>query len=123
MCQILKIQYFLTNLNSTLQPIAEFIDKIASKCKSLQKFEYVGSCPGEKITNDYPIFKNEEKFTKLDSLKIEFTLDDYNIQEGLLIAENFKKYLTAKCPSLKKAIQIETKEDARGFINCRFESK
>ena len=90
-------------------------------CKNLEKFEYGGSFPGEKITNDYPMFKNEEKFIKVDSLKIEFTLDDYNNQEGLLIAENFKTYLNAKCPRVQ-TIQMKTK-NVDGYIDCCFKSQ
>ena len=48
----------------------------------------------------------------------------YDEYEGHLVAENFKKYLIAKCPNLKNALQMETKEvHGIGYIDYCFESK
>ena len=67
---------------------------------------------------------NEDKFQNLQFIKLDFTLDDYDEYEGHLVAENFKKYLIAKCPNLKNALQMETKEvHGIGYIDYCFESK
>ena len=50
--------------------------------------------------------KDEDKFPKLNYMKLEFgTNPSFSESKRDLVLENFKKYLTAKCPNLKKPIQ------------------
>ena len=101
-----------------LCPIPEFIDKICSTCRNLEYFLYEGGYPGpmlldefpSKISDQYPKvqFKDEDKFPKLDYIKIKFYVMDINKEhEDKPIMENFQKYLTAKCPNLKNPILME----------------
>ena len=99
------------------------IDKICSKCPKLERFVYEGdSKPNESISIDFPKepSKEEDKFQNLTYIFVEFEVweEDY-LGEYEEILENFKKYLTAKCPKLEKPIQLDRSDE----YQVVFESK
>ena len=94
------------------QSIVEFIDNICSKCRNLEAFEYQGLdfYPDRKSnfgTSDLKMpSKDEDKFPNLTYIKLEFsTHPSVSKSKSDIALEKFKKYLTAKCPNLKKSIQ------------------
>ena len=110
------------------QPIAEFIDKICSKCRNLEELIYDGITePEDKISNDTPRMpsKAEHKFPKIKYIKIGFWIEndergsEYNNYDHKIVMENFKNYLATKCPNLDKPIHMEC--DDHGLST--FESK
>ena len=96
-------------------PILQFIDTICLKCPKLEEFCYEGnSRPYDAFDFDglKLDFKDHEKFLNLRKLCIEFdgflTCLFICDTEEKPINENFElfiKYLSAKCPNLKKPIQ------------------
>ena len=123
-------------------PIVEFINRICSTCRNLESFVYEGGFPDYKISPTYPKMpsKGEDKFPNLNYIKIEFDIvvdEDYRrleqnpISEDGAVLENFRKYLTAKCPNLKNPILMEQTDEeidywARGGVFSKtfaFESK
>ena len=104
-----------------LCPIVEFIDRICSTCRNLESFVHEGSYPGSNISPKYPKMpsEDEDKFPNLKYIKVEFIIDvnedmrspgQNPISEHGAVLENFRKYLTAKCPNLKNPILIEQKD-------------
>ena len=106
-----------------LQPIVDFIDKICSKCVALERFVYAGmSRPDFGISPSLPKepSKEEDKFQNLTYIYVEFVAEeDYYEDEFEATLENFKKYLTAKCPKLQKPIQLDSSDE----YQVVFESK
>ena len=117
------------------QPISEFIDNVCKRCRNLETFEYEGGYPDSKISNVYPELpiKEEDKFPKLTYIKVaidmatkEYRLHLFDLDKGVeddAILDNFKNYLTAKCPNLKNPIQIELVQDNVRSRSFAFESK
>ena len=108
-----------------LQPIVDFIDKICLKCPALERFVYLYagvSRPGFGISATLPKepSKEEDKFQNLTYIYVEFHAEkDYYEDEYEATLENFKKYLTAKCPKLEKPIQLDSSDE----YQVVFESK
>lgn len=104
----LRVKTRLYNEN----PIAEFIDRICSTFRNLESFVHEAD---NEISPTYPKmpFKDEDKFPNLKYIKVEFKIDvgQNPISEDSAVLENFRKYLTAKCPKLKNPIQIEQTGD------------
>ena len=110
------------------QQIVDFIDKICSKCPKLERFVYEGySDSFECISIDFPKepSKEEDKFQNLTYIYVEFVAEeDYYEDEFEATLENFKKYLTAKCPKLQKPIQLDSSDEyqvvfeSKWFENC-----
>ena len=92
---------------------------------------YEGGYPDGKISHEYPKIpsKDEDKFLKLTHIKvvIDYLTKDYRLYsleiEDDAILDNFKNYLSAKCPSLKNPIEIEKVETGIGCLSVAFESK
>ena len=104
-----------------LQPIVDFIDKICSKCVALERFVYAGmSRPDFGISPSLPKepSKEEDKFQNLTSIYVQFSAEGYGDEYDAAL-ENFKKYLTAKCPKLQKPIQLDSSDE----YQVVFESK
>ena len=76
----------------------------------------------ECISIDFPKepSKEEDKFQNLTYIYVEFVAEeDYYEDEFEATLENFKKYLTAKCPKLQKPIQLDSSDE----YQVVFESK
>ena len=112
-----------------MQSIDEFLDKISSKCKYLERFEYNGGELDEhNITTTVPEIplNDEQKFTELTSIKLQFGFRPqsyHSIAWRSEMIENFVKYLKVKCPNLKKPISVKVeksevwkKQDYRSII-------
>ena len=93
---------------------------------------YEGGYPDGKISDKHPKMptKDEDKFPKLTNIKvaIDYLIKDYRLYnyeiEDDAILDNFKNYLTDKCPSLKNPIKIEKIGQAGiGLLSYAFESK
>ena len=77
----------------------------------------------ECISIDFPKepSKEEDKFQNLTYIYVEFHArkDHYEEDEYEATLENFKKFLTAKCPKLEKPIQLVNSDE----YHVVFESK
>ena len=95
-------------------PIVEFIDRICSTCRNLESFVHEGSYQCTPMYPKMP-FKDEDKFPNLKYIKVEFIeiveMFRRSIFEDGAILENFRKYLTAKCPNLKNPILMEQTDE------------
>ena len=96
-----------------MQSIDEFLDKISSKCKHLECFEYNGGELEEHnieaIDTEFPL-NDQQTFTELTSIKIQFGFQPqfyHSIARRNEIIENLVKYLNVKCPNLKKPIVVK----------------
>ena len=114
-----------------LQSIDEFLEKICSKCKHLERFEYNGGeLIDHNITKDDPKIPSNgnETLTNLTHIKLQFGIDqqgyDSNAEKNAVI-QNFWKYLEAKCPNLKKPILVKVEKSGvwkNDFRSIIFES-
>ena len=80
------------------------------------------STPNECISISFPKQPSieEDKFQNLTYIYVEFHAEkDYYEDEYEATLENFKKFLTAKCPKLEKSIQLDSSDD----YQVVFESK
>ena len=90
-----------------------FMDLVSSECRNLEHFVY----KGYKSFDIGPTFpsQNEEKFPNLKYIKAEFDVcnalwienESWDLMANL---ENFKNYLSTKCPTLEKPILLELKK-------------
>ena len=107
-------------------------DLISSECQTLESFVYEGR---HKIGLGDPTYapsNNEDKFPSLKYIKADFCrYISLNESELTLMAEleDFKKYLSTKCPNLENPIQIDLKKwemqplGPHAYHNVTFESK
>ena len=80
------------------------------------------SRPFECISIDFPKepSKEEDKFQNISYVYVKFHAEkDYYEDEYEATLDNFKKYLTAKCPKLEKPIQLDSSDE----YQVVFESK
>ena len=111
------------NLLFTSQDFPEFIEDILDCLESLEWFSYIGPLDNGLGENNPEIPNQDDEDITFSSLKyvyIKFHLcekDDPEEKEAII--ENFKQYLTVKCPRLTNPIQVNDNHSTEVIFESR----